>query len=101
MVSDNMAKEKDTAENKDIKINPNFKYKDDMSMMMAWQNWCWMHYSWSVSQAAMIQAAYHKQLQPGSIPHSFSHIPPTQPVNNQTGQTQPPQPSYGELSYLI
>lgn len=28
----------------------NFKYKDDISMFMAWQNYCWMSYSYALYQ---------------------------------------------------
>jgi len=89
MACDSKKSKEDTI-NTNLNIKPDFKFKDDMSMMLAWQNYCWMHYSWSVSHAAMIQAAYQKQLQPNNF-NSF----PSQPApNNHAGQTPSVQPSY-------
>ena len=40
-------KENDQKNLNDVFNTPN-KYTDDMTMFIAWQNWCWMEYSWTL-----------------------------------------------------
>ena len=71
-------------ENKEQTLKPAFKHMDDMSMFLAWQNWCWMHYSWAIYQNSMMQAACHMQVVPGAAQHQQPVNIPPQPPSNQT-----------------
>ena len=75
------------------------RYTDDISMFMAYQNWCWMNYSFMLYQKTIVQASQNLIVltnlmqQSPTIPSPstspFTSNPFFQtPVNNQQQQNQ-------------